>query len=191
METTWPSKPKIFTLFIQNPVFVSPPPVAINVNPWHQNRILTLYQGLLSLNNFQPMCRFPLVWTSRWSSKHSLLLFTPWGSLHTDSDLYHPPTESRSSPHSCTQATFRQTGIAFWCPSVDASGVLLQQVGCWWERANSHTSTPSPRFHTAFLFPRQCSRGWGVGIFCLLFLGRVWQSLCWFSTIRTKISPEF
>ena len=102
---------------------------------------------------------------SRWSSKHTLLLFTPWGSLHTDSGLHHPLTEPRSSPHSCTQATFRQTGIAFWCPSVDASRVLFQQVCCWWEQANKHTRAPSPGFHSAFLLPRQFSRGWAVGMF--------------------------
>lgn len=171
---------------------VSPPPVAINGNPWHQNKILTPYQGLLSLNHFQPMCSFPFVWMSRWSSKHTLLLFTPWDSLHTDSDLYHPPTEPRSSPHSCTRATFRQTGITFWCPSVDASGVLFQQVCCWWEWANRHTRTPSRRFHTAFLFPRQFSTGWAVGMF-LSAVPRtcVTKSLFWFSTICTKISPEF
>lgn len=161
----------------------------------HDTRIKALYQRLLFPLTISNECT-----TSPRSKWAKVAVTTPYSIYSVELSprrLKSTPSGSRPgslstraqphpSHHSCAQATVRQTGVVFGRPSA---------VCCCWERAKGYASTRSPWFHSAFVFPRQFPAAGPMGRFCLLFLGGVWQDLCssrfWFSTICTKLSPEF
>ena len=188
METTWPSKPKIFTLFIQNPVFVRPPPVATNVNPWHQNKILTLYQGLLSLNNFQPCAGFP--WSERADGVVSTAYFCLLhGAVSTLTQIYtiHPQSLALH-PTAVRRPPLDRLGLLFdahqWMPPESFSSRSAADE-------NRLTDIPA-HLHLGSTLP-SCSQDSApgaevLGFFCLLFPGRVWQNLLVFYNMHQNIS---
>ena len=170
--------------------------MAVNGNAWHQNKISTLYQSLLfplTISNectTAPRPKWAKVAVTTPSDSIYSVELPPRGPKPAPPGSRHgslsTPAQQHPSRHGCAQATVTQTGVVLGRPSV---------VCCRSERAKGQASTRSPWFDAAFVFPRQLPAAGPMGHFCLLFPGGVWQDLCssrfWFSTICTKISPEF
>lgn len=156
---------------------VSPPPVAIDGNPWHQNKILTIYQGLLSLHNFQPMCSFPFEWADGVvSTPYFCLLRAAVSTLTQIYTIY--PQSLALHPTAVHGPPLDRLGLLFdahpWMTPESFSSKCAADE-------NGLTGIPA-HLHLGFTLP-SCSQDSSpgaelLGCFCLLFLGRVWQNLC-------------